>query len=408
MRLSLRNRVQLAVKALVTADDDWIAMLRRASGTVYDSSAGMPVTSESAMRISTVNACVRIIAETCASLPLQVYKRLDGGGKEPARSHPLCTLLNRRPNPWQTSFDWRSQMFTHLLLRGNYYAIILDHGDGIVDDLIPLSPDGVSVEQLPDYSLRYHATTSRGELLDLPQEKVLHIRGLSSNGILGRSVIGDERDSFGAALATQEYTGRYWANGATPGAVLKFTRKVANREDADRIRAIWNDDHQGPTNANKIHVLGEGASYEKINVTAEDAQFIETRRFQKADIAGFFRVPMFLLQSDSSTATYASAEQFMLSFVVHCIRPWLVNVEQALHEQLFTAPDYYFPEHNLDAILRGDLVSRYNAYKLARDGGWLSKNEVRAKENMNPIEGGDDYRSLTELQNAKQLQGGNA
>ena len=398
--------MDLAWKALITADDDWIAMLRRASGAVYDSAAGMPVTSESAMRISTVNACVRIIAETCASLPLRVYKRLDNGGKTLADNHPLYTLLSRRPNPWQTSFDWRNQMFTHLLLRGNYYAIILDHGDGIIDDLIPLSPDGVSVDQLPDYSLFYHVTTNRGELLDLPQEKVLHIRGLSSNGILGRTMIGDARDSFGATLATQEYTGKYWANGATPGAVLKFNRKIANGEDANRIREIWNDEHAGASNANKVHILSEGASFEKINISAEDAQFIETRRFQKADIAGLFRVPMFLLQSDSSTATYASAEQFMLSFVVHCIRPWLVNVEQALLSQLFTAPDYYFPEHNLDAIMRGDLKSRYEAYKIGRDGGWLSKNDVRAKENMNPIPGGDDYRSLTELQNAKQLEQG--
>jgi len=405
LKLKLRDRVKLAVKALSFGSDEWMEYLRGHVG--YESSSGMPVTAETAMRISTVNACVRIIAETCASLPLQVYKRLDNGGKELCRNHPLYNLLYMRPNPWQTSFDWRAQMYTHLLLRGNYYGIILDHGDGIVDDIIPLNPDGVSVEQLPDYSLLYHVTTNRGELLTLSQEKILHIRGLSSDGVLGRSVIGDARDSFGAALATQEFTGKYWANGATPGAVLKFNGKIASKADADRIRDLWNDDHAGPSNANKIHILSEGSSFEKIDVSAEDAQFIETRRFQKADIAGLFRVPMFLLQSDSSTATYASSEQFMLSFVTHCIRPWLVNVEQALHNQLFTVPAYYFPEHNLDAIMRGDLSSRYTAYKTARDGGWLSKNEIRAKENMNPISGGDDYRSLTELQNAKQLEGGN-
>lgn len=400
--MNFRDRVTMAWKALTVGSDDWVKILERASGAYYDSAAGMAVTADSAMRISTVNACVRIIAETCASLPLQIYKRLDNGGRERATDHPLYELLHSRPNIWQTSFDWRVQAFVHLLLRGNYYAVILDHGDGIVDDLIPLSPDTVTVRQLPDYRLAYDVQTTSG-IKTILQNKMLHIRGLSSDGILGRSVIGDSRESFGAALATQEFTSRYWSNGATPSAVLKVTGKLQDGQ-AKRLREQWTDDHGGTARSGKIHVLGEGASFEKIDISAEDAQFIETRRFQKADVAGLFRVPMFLLQSDSSTATYASAEQFMLSFVVHCIRPWAVNFEQALHRQLFTAPRIYYPEHNLDALLRGDLKSRYESYKLARDAGILSKNEIRSKENENPVEGGDDYKSLAEIQNAKQLE----
>ena len=408
--MKLRDRAAFAFKALV--DPDWIKKLAMEAGWVYDSAAGMSVTAESAMRISTVNACVRIIAETCASLPLDIYHRLASGGREVSRTHPLYQVLHTRPNPWQTSYDWRVQLFTHLLLRGNYYALVLDHGDGLVDDIIPMNPDMAKVEQLPDYSLRYTFTGKNGETLGpFPRlgVRVLHVRGLSSDGILGRAVIGDARESFGAALATQEYTGKYWQNGATPSGVIKIKSKLAKGQ-ADLIREAWIDDHGGAGNSNKVHVLGDDAAFEKISVTAEDAQFIETRRFQRADIAGLFRVPMFLLQSDSNTTTYASAEQFMLSFVVHCIRPWIVNLEQALHRQLFTAPEWYFPEHNLDAILRGDIKSRYEAYQIARNQGILSKNEVRAKENENPLtdpaENGDSHLSLAEIQNAKKKEAG--
>ncbi|NLX25089.1 MAG: phage portal protein [Lentisphaerae bacterium] len=403
--MKFRDRIGHAWKALT--DPDWIKKLEEASGWNYNSASGMNVTSESAMRISTVNACVRIIAETCASLPLDIYHRLDSGGREIARKHPIYSVLHTRPNPWQTSFDWRVQLFTHLLLRGNYYALALDHGDMLIDDIIPMNPDTAKVEQLPDYTLRYTFTGLKGETLGpypKPGIKVLHIRALSSDGVLGRSVIADARESFGAALATQEFTGKYWSNGATPSGVIKIKGKLAEGQ-ADRIRSQWNDDHGGASRSNKLHVLSEDADFTKIDITAEDAQFIETRRFQRADIAGLFRVPMFLLQSDSNTATYASAEQFMLSFVVHCIRPWIINVEQALHRNLFSAPEFYFPEHNLDAILRGDIKSRYEAYQIARNQGILSKNEVRAKENENPLtkpeENGDSHLSLAEIQNAK-------
>jgi HK97 family phage portal protein len=405
--MKFRDRVGFAWKAL-TYSEDWLRILKQASGRFFESSAGVSVDADSAMRISTVNACIRIISFTLASLPLDVYKRLDGGGREIARTHPNYNLLHARPNVWQTSFLWRQQMVVHLLTRGNYYARILDHGDGIIDDLIPLDPDRVTVTQRPDFALKYNYQPTDGtDPIIIPQEQMLHIRGLSSDGRLGRAPIGDARESFGAALATQEYTGKYWADGAEPSAVLKVKGKL-QKDQADRMREIWNDDHQGSRNAHKVHVLGEDASFEKIDIPAEDAQFIETRRFQRADIAGIFGVPMFLLQSDTSTATYASSEQFMLSFVTHCIRPWAVNIETALHQKLFTAPQLYFPEFNLDAILRGDLKSRYEAYAIARNWGLLSKDEIRARENENPVEGGDDYRSTAEIQNAKQLQGGNA
>lgn len=395
------ERLRLAARALLFGSDDWVRALKG----YYETASGQIVTADTAMRIATVNACVRILSETIASLPLHVYQRLDNGGKERAPDHPLYELLHSRPNPWQTSFEFREQMMSHLLLRGNFFAVKLYHGDLIIDDLIPLNPDNVTVLQLPDYTLQYQISGTEAGTLILGQKDVLHIRGLSRNGILGESVIAQARDTFGSALATQEYAGKFWRNDATPAGIIKVAKKLEKGE-ADRIREIWTDDHGGSANAHKLHVLGDGASFEKIEMTAEDSQLIETRRFQRSELASLFRVPLMLLQADTQTTTYASSEQFMLAFAMHSIRPWLVRIEQALQMQLFTAPQKYFPEFNLDGLLRGDLKSRYEAYKIARDAGWMSKNDIREKENMNPIENGDDYRSLAELQNARNLTGG--
>lgn len=394
------ERLRLAARALIFGTDDWVRALKG----YYESASGQVVTADTAMRIATVNACVRILSETVASLPLHVYHRLDNGGKERAHNHPLYELLHSRPNPWQTSFEFREQMMSHLLLRGNFYAVKLYHSDLIIDDLIPLNPDNVTVLQLPDYTLQYQISGAKSGTLILGQNDVLHIRGLSRNGILGESVIAQARDTFGSALATQEYAGKFWRNDATPAGIIKVAKKLEKGE-ADRIREIWTDDHGGSANAHKLHVLGDGASFEKIEMTAEDSQLIETRRFQRSELASLFQVPLMLLQADTQTTTYASSEQFMLAYTMHSIRPWLVRIEQALQMQLFTAPQKYFPEFNMDGLLRGDLKSRYEAYKIARDAGWMSKNDIREKENMNPIENGDDYRSLAELQNAKNLTG---
>jgi HK97 family phage portal protein len=383
----------------------WREEILEAIYSGVESASGMRVNSDTAMRISTVNACVRIISAGIASLPLHVFKRLDGGGKERWDQHPLSRLLNLRPNVWQTSMDWREQMLDHLLMRGNYFGAILRHGDDIIDDVIPLNPDCMGIKQLRDFSLQYGYTMPDGSVKTYAQGDILHVRGLSSDGVRGRGVIEDAREMFGAALATQEYSARLFKNDASPGIVIKFPGSL--KDDAARTRFIesWNAGSEGAKNSHKTRVLESGATIERMSMTAEDSQFIETRKMQRSEIAALFGVPLFLLQANEATATYASAEQFMLSFVTHTIRPWLVRIEQALHSQLFIAPLTYFPEHNLDGILRADLKTRYESYKLAIDGGWLSKNEVRARENDNPIDGGDDHRSLAEIQNSKTAGG---
>lgn len=360
--------------------------------------SGKVVNQETALSVSAVFACVRILSETIGSLPLHVYKRLDGGGKERAYSHPLYDLLSTRPNPWQSSMEWREQIVEHLALRGNYYAAILRHGDDIVDDLIPFNPDRVSVAQLPDYTLVYEVTRKDGRRMVLSQRDVLHIRAMPGpDGFIGRSVLGHQKDLFGAAMATQEYSGRLFKNDATPGVVIKYPKQLSP-EAVKRLREGWTENYSGSANARKTAILEDGADIAKLSLSAEESQFIETRRLQRSEIAGLFRIPLMLLQADQQTATYASAEQFMLSFMIHTIRPWLVRIEQALHRQLFTAPRLYVPEFNPEGMLRGDIATRYKAYATGRQWGWLSANDIRDRENMNPIEGGDTYLSPSNMQ----------
>jgi HK97 family phage portal protein len=350
--------------------------------------SGSPVTADSAMRIVAVHAAVNVIAKTLASLPLHVYERTPTG-KRRAETHPLYDLLHNTPNPWQTSYDFRAMMQWHLCLRGNCYALIVWAERDRALELIPLHPDRMTVTQADDMSLRYRYQRSNNSYIDIPADEVLHVRGLSSDGILGRSILSDARDVIGLAQATQEYAGRLFKNDATPGVVIK-SPKPLGKDAATRLRDSWNDAFSGSGNARKTAVLEDGLTVDRLSMTADDAQFLETRKFTRSEIAGLFGVPAHLI-GDLERSTFSNIEHQGIEFATHCIRPWAVNWEQAIARTLFTAPRKYYCEFNLDALTRGDLVSRYQAYAVGRNWGWLSANDIRGLENLNPIAGGDVY-----------------
>ena len=353
------------------------------------SASGMPVNEETAYTAAAVYSCIRVIAETVASLPLQVYERLPDGGKQRAENHPLWDLLTKAPNAWQTPFEFRELLQGHLLLRGNAYAAITWVGQSVAKELIPLHPDRVTVEQRPDFSLVYKVARKSGAPIQINQEDMLHLRGLSSDGVTGRAPLEDARDAIGLALATQRYGARVFKNNATPAVVITHPSKLSP-EARNGLREQWDDIYSGTDNAARTAVLAEGMKVEKLSMTAEDAQFLETRKFSRSEIAGIFRVPPHMI-GDLDRATFGNIEHQSIEFVTHCIRPWLVRWEQALSMALFTAPGKYFPEHNVDALLRGDIKSRYEAYAIGRTNGWLSANEIRSWERLNPIPGGDTY-----------------
>ena len=355
------------------------------------STAGVSVNENTALKSTAVFACVRVLAETIASLPLFVYRRIDRG-KEKATEHPLYQILHDRPNEEMTSFTFRETLMGHLALWGNAYAEIVRDRGGRVRELWPLRPDKTWPERdKTAKKLRYKLILPDGEGVILPGDRVLHIPGLSFDGLVGYSPIRLAREAIGLSLAAEEFGARFFSNGARPGGVLEHPNSLSE-EAQKRLRQSWNEMHQGLDKQHRIAILEEGMTYKQIGIPPEDAQFLETRKFQLNEIARIYRVPPHMI-GDLDKATYSNIEQQSIDFVVNTIRPWLVRWEQAINSKLLTPSEQkkYFAEFKVDGLLRGDIESRYKAYATARQWGWMSANDVRELENMNPIEGGDVY-----------------
>jgi HK97 family phage portal protein len=352
--------------------------------------AGVPVSPEGAMRLSAVWAAVRILTEGIASLPCIVYQRLENDGKKRATSHPLYELLRHQPNGWQTAFEFWEMMMGHVVLRGNAYAQIIPGARGAVDQLIPRHPDRMRVESIQTPTgtrLRYIWTPPKGEPVPLTQDEVFHLRGLSSDGITGLSVIEAARDSLGLAMAAERYGSTFFSKGATVAAVVQHPASLKGESAVKNLK--WSIDEQ-IKNPHGVMVLEEGMTWKDIGMKAEDAQMIATMEFGIEEVARWFNVPLHLLRSNKQANTYASIEMFDLELVVHTFRPWAVRFEQAIRRDLITAFDTYFVEFLMDALMRGDSAARASYYNSGIMTGWLTRNEARVKENMNPIEGLDE------------------
>ena len=358
-----------------------------------------------AFSVAAVYACVRVIAETTASLPLILYRRRADGGKDRADADPLYDLLRTKPNPFQTSMEFREQLMSHALLRGNAYAKIIRDGAGNVIELLPLDPDGMTVTR-GSYGLIYTYRPSAGktEVYEQPNPStyapILHLKGLSTNGLVGRSVLQDSAETLSSARLAQRYGQRILENDATPSVVIKHPQML-DEEAATRLRESWQRAFSGSGRAGGTAVLEEGMSVEKLSMTSQDVQYLETRRFLRSEIASIFRVPPHLI-GDLDKATFSNIEQQSIEFVTHCIRPWAVRLEQAIHCAILSdSPQQkrtFFVELMLDGLMRGDLQSRYAAYSVARNAGFLSVNDIRKLENMNPIDGGDRYLEPLNMQ----------
>jgi len=350
-------------------------------------SSGKAVNERTAMQTTSVYACVRILAETIASLPLHTYKHTTGG-KEKAKDHHLYYLLHDEPNPEMTSFVFRETLMSHLLLWGNAYAQIVRDGRGNVLSLYPLLPDRMVVGRAANGELYYEYRKDTGSVI-LRRDEVLHIPGLGFDGLVGYSPIAMAKNAIGMALACEEYGATFFANGANPGGVLEHPGVV---KDPKRIRDSWNAVYQGGGNAHRIAVLEEGMKFQSIGIPPEQAQFLESRKYQTEEICRIFRVPPHLVAS-LDRATFSNIEHQSISFVVHTIRPWLVRLEQSMNKALFSKADRgnYFTSFVVEGLLRGDYASRMQGYAIGIQNGFLSPNDVRSLENMNTIEHGDVF-----------------
>lgn len=354
-----------------------------------ESSAGVAVTDQNAMKVSAFFSAVRVITESVASLPLHVYVR-KGETKQRDYSNPLYHLLHDQPNGWQTSFEWREMMGYHLIMRGNGYSFVVRDRFGVIKALIPMDPDCVEVSQDELFKLNYVYKPKGKEIIHLKQTDVLHLRGLTLDGFTGVSVLTWAREVLGGAMVMQEHSNRVWRNGANPGVVLEHPQKMSP-EAHKRLKEDWATNYTGPRNSAKTVILEEGAKISRLSMTSTDAQFLESRKFSRSEIAGMLRVPPHMI-GDLERATFSNMEHQDLGFVKHSLRPWLVRWEQAIQRDLLR--DYTrFAEYNVNGLARGDLKSRYEAHAIGRNWGWLSANDIRAMENMNPIENGDTYLS---------------
>ena len=356
------------------------------------SAAGIQVTEEGSLRYAAVFACVRVIAESVASLPLITYEQAGERGKERARGHPLYRLLHDAPNPLMTSLEFRETMQGHLLLWGNAYAEIEMDGSGRVVALWPLRPDQMEKIETTGEGLAYTYRLPNGSARVLPGWQVFHLRGLSSNGIVGYSPIQwAAREAIGKGLAIQKYGSAFFRNGARPGGVLTYPGELSPEATA-RIRVGWQSNYGGLENAHRVAVLEQGMDYKEVGIPPGDAAYIEDQKLSALDVARVFRVPPHMI-GDLDRATFANIEHQSLEFVMHSLRPWLVRWEQAIEQRLMTAAERegLFVRFNVDGLLRGDTLSRYQAYQIGRQSGFLSANDIRLLEDWNPIEGGDEY-----------------
>ncbi|HXG36531.1 MAG TPA: phage portal protein [Dehalococcoidia bacterium] len=365
------------------------------SGTT---AAGVSVDEESALRYSALFACVRILAEDLGSLPLHLYEELEPRGKQKAKDHPLYEKLHDAPNPEISSMQWRETGQLHLGLWGNSYHEIEWNGAGEVEALWPITPKRVKVERKDRTGpLQYRIQLEEGQEKVLRREQVLHIPGLSLNGVTGLSPIALMRESIALGLAAEEFGARFFGNDARPGILLKHPGHLSDQGQKN-LRASFEGNHQGLSKRWRLAILEEGMDVAEVGLPPEDAQFLETRKFQRSEIAGAYRMPLHMI-GDLERATFSNIEQQSLEYVVRTLRPWLVRWEQAIALQLLLPAERqrFFARFNVEGLLRGDVESRSKWYAAGRQWGWFNVDDIREFEDMNPLPDGKGQTYLMPL-----------
>jgi len=361
-------------------DDDY--------GFARGASSGVRITSENALSTTVVLACVRVLAETVASLPLHVFKRLPNGGKERCPGW-MDHLLSVAPNSWMTSFEWRETSMIHLGLYGNCYSEIVAGAAGAVSELVPLHPSRMQVSRIENGRLRYTYSEPTGAKTIYNQDQIFHIRWMSNDGIVGQVPIELGKEAIGLARACEMHGARYFGNGARPGIVLETDGNLA-AEAAERLRENWERLHRGPDKSSKTAVLTGGLKAHELGSTNTDSQFLEARKFQVEEICRLYRCPPHLVQS-LDRATFSNIEQQSLDFIQYSILPWLRRFESAFSRDIIAQPEGYFVEFDVRGLLRGDAAARSQYLSSMIDRGVMSVNEARSAESLNPIDGGDQH-----------------
>jgi HK97 family phage portal protein len=350
---------------------------------------GVRVDENSALTFGAVYACVRVLSESIASLPVHVMKREKDGNVITDRVHPIYKLISKTPNKIMTSYTWRQSLMANLVLQGNSYYIIKRDNSARPIELVYANPEDVQIKYL-DGEVFYDI---KGYDKPFTAENILHFLGLGYDGLKGKSVVELHRDTIGLSIAANQFGGSFYGNAATPSGILKHPGKLS-KEAADRLKSSWNNNYgNGPANSHRTAILEEGMEFKPISMSPQDADFLNTRKFQISEIARLFRVPPHMIQ-DLDRATYSNIEQQSIDFVMHTLRPYLVNLEEEMNRKLFrdNEQDSYYIKFNVGGLLRGDSEARSKYYREMSSIGVLSINEIRRLEELNDIgEAGDTH-----------------
>lgn len=350
----------------------------------FFTASGIKINSKTALTISAVWACVRIISETMGSLPIILYEQSKNGDRERALNHPLYQILKNSPNQWQTAMEFWEMMGGHLALRGNAFAKIERGFGNITKSLTPLHPDRIIIQRLKSGALRYDYTAPDGMVTKIPQGQMFHLKGLSEDGIVGISPITANRDTLGLAKAAERYGAKFFGDHGHTGSVLEHPDKLSP-EALDRLRTSVKKQNDTGT-----LILEEGMKWQQLGIAPEEMQFLGTRNFQVVDIARIYRMPPHMIQ-ELSKSSFNNIEQQGVEFVQYTMTPYFIRVQQRIEKDLLFNNPSFFVEYLVNALLKGAIKERFNAYAKAIQWGWMNRNEIRQLENLNQADGLDDY-----------------
>lgn len=362
--------------------------------SLNSSKTGINVNHETALQASVSLACARVIAEGLAQIPLKVFKSREDGGSDATKDHPLYKVLHDSPNDYQTAYEWREMVGLHLTFAGNAYSLITRGARGQILELLPLNPADVKVESDPATFKTVYKIRRNGSDVMIANEDILHLKGVSWDGFSGLDGVKLAREAIGLSLATEEHGSKMFSNGATIPGVLT-TEQSLTKDQLETLRSSFQSAQQSLDNAWKIMITHGGLKYQSVASANDSAQFLETRMFQVEEVCRHFRVMPIMVGYSDKAATYASAEQMFLAHVVHTMGPWYARLEQSFNKHLLSEDDYqngYYTKFIVSGLLRGSHKDRAEFYTKLFNVGALNPNEIRAMEEMNPYDDGNDYR----------------
>lgn len=360
------------------------------------SAAGMSVSSDTAMRLITVQNCVRVRVATISQLPCHIMEKA-GKMRNKAEDFYLYEKLHDQPNSWQTASEFWGMVEAHVCLHGQMLCYKLGLDDRPVQEIVPIQPIRiVKIVQNPDYSLTYHIRLKSGETKEYPQSKIVHFRGLTLDGINGVNPIEYARETIGLGAASARFLSNYFGKGLHPSAILEHPLRLAPQDHANML-AAYKIKYAGLNNSQDIMLVDDGMQIKFPEIKLVDAQYLEQMKMGEAQICGLFRVPLMLVQAGDKAPTYRSAEQFMLAYAVYGVTPDCVNYEKVIRRDLLTLEERkkYYAKFSIDALLRGDFKTRMDGFQVGVNACIFNPNEVRELMELNPYEGGEIYETRT-------------